>query len=151
MYDRLDSFPCIICGVGLTRVMPEAEGQPDDGVMCQTHGNYGSTIFDPEDYSYLAFNICDPCLVKAGDEGKVMITRIYAPVSLDNGRYVSVVGRIKADRPYIPWHNGLSSDDNSAITLEIEELDKYVKAGKVELHPGLTIKGLKDDMKVKTK
>lgn len=65
------SFPCIICGKALSRVHTY-EAQPEDGVMCTTYGNYGSTVFDPmANGVHLSFNICDDCLVAAGKKGAV--------------------------------------------------------------------------------
>jgi hypothetical protein len=71
------SFPCIICGKELSGYgdPEEVVAQPDNGVMCTTYGNYGSTVFDPMDGSFLAFNICDDCLVEAGEKGTLFLTR----------------------------------------------------------------------------
>lgn len=56
---------CICCEKRLFAVYELAEYQPSDGVHCHTHGNYGSTLFDP---SYgnetLHFMVCDDCLLK---------------------------------------------------------------------------------------
>ncbi len=115
-----DSFPCIICGGRLERVEPSAEGQPDDGLMCLTYGNYGSTVFDPEDMSYLAFNICDDCMVERAQLGRVMVTRGFVPVTVDR---MGVVGKAHADRPYIAWHKGMP-DDEERIDLDLfDDLD----------------------------
>lgn len=39
--------------------------QTYDSVICSTHGNYGSTVFDAMDESdgYLIFILCDKCLL----------------------------------------------------------------------------------------
>lgn len=37
--------------------------QPNDGVCFETHGNYGSTVFDENDGAKLEINICDQCLI----------------------------------------------------------------------------------------
>lgn len=58
--------PCFVCGSTLERVF-EDELQPSDGVMCQTHGNYGSRIFDPFQGPGLVFLVCDGCLVERED------------------------------------------------------------------------------------
>lgn len=125
-----ESFPCIICGVRLERVEPSAEGQPDDGLMCQTHGNYGSTVFDPDDLSFLAFNICDECIVEKAQQGRVMVTRSFIPVEVDRmGR----VGRARAERPYIPWRKGMASDNESVELDLFEDLDSLMATGKIQL------------------
>lgn len=49
--------------------------QPHDAVVCTTHGNYGSTVFDAMDGSWLQFNICDECLILAGLQGRVVQCR----------------------------------------------------------------------------
>lgn len=91
------SFPCIICGKELESVImqdsDELEAQPHGGVMCQTYGNYGSTVFDPFN-GMLAFNICDNCLVEAGEKGRVFLTyKPYVPI-----KYV-----------YRQWRKGLEN------------------------------------------
>ncbi len=56
---------CIVCDGGLLPAFEELNSvQPTQGVMCHTHGNYGSTAFDPLDGSYLLFLVCDDCLVR---------------------------------------------------------------------------------------
>jgi hypothetical protein len=37
---------------------------PNDGVVFHARGNYGSTVFDPLDGTYLEVLICDDCLVE---------------------------------------------------------------------------------------
>lgn len=66
---------CIVCRKPLENIDPGEDGhnQPDDGVAFQSHGHYGSTVFDPMDGTYLEINICDPCLKSAGEEGNVLM------------------------------------------------------------------------------
>ena len=71
-------LPCIICKKGLEHILKrELErlgcNQPGDGVVCHTHGNYGSTVFDEIDGHYLEFNICDECLTKAREQGLIAL------------------------------------------------------------------------------
>jgi hypothetical protein len=33
-----------------------------DGTVFRTYGNYGSTVFDPMDSTFLEITICNPCL-----------------------------------------------------------------------------------------
>ena len=71
-----NTLPCIICRKRLMHV-EHIEGignQPDDGVVCYTHGNYGSTVFDEVAGHYLEFNICDECLVKAREQRLIGLT-----------------------------------------------------------------------------
>lgn len=71
------SFPCIHCGKELDGYGPEGSvtAQPSKGVMCTTYGNYGSTVFDPMDKHFLAFNICDTCLVDLGEQGRLFLSQ----------------------------------------------------------------------------
>lgn len=67
-------LPCLICGKALEAVR-EGSRQPH-GSTFTTRGQYGSAVFDPMDGTYLAVNICDPCLVDAGIAGRVLFGRI---------------------------------------------------------------------------
>lgn len=119
----VESFPCLKCGAVLTRVTPDYEGQPNDGIMCQSYGNYGSTVFDPMDGSYLAFNLCDPCVKRAGRQGRIMVTRDKVHVKTHR---LGVVGSMRVERPYIPWTSDLAPDgDSKGLEFEVEELEKY--------------------------
>jgi hypothetical protein len=135
-----ESFPCLICGRTLLRDMDEYEAQPRDGVMCQTSGNYGSRVYDSLDLSFIAFNICDDCFEKAGEQGRLMTTRGYKPVTVPGlGR----VGATRCDRPYIPWHRNLA-EDREELSIDIDELAELVESGTVELNRGLQVQDLID-------
>lgn len=61
------AFPamrCIRCDRELVSVTGnDRDYQPHDGVVCESHGNYGSTLHDPcFDSQVLVFVLCDPCL-----------------------------------------------------------------------------------------
>lgn len=116
--ERQSDWPCIICGANLERVFTD-EGQPNDGVVCTTHGNYGSTVFDDLTGEYLAFNICDSCLTDKAAEGRVMITRSSIPVQLDI--QPGICGAYPVDRPYVPWHVGMEPWDER-FTVSTEEI-----------------------------
>ena len=125
--NRYTSFPCIICGKELLRGMNEYEAQPDDGIMCETGGNYGSRVFDDMGEGHrLAFNICDPCMVHAGEQGRVMTYRRSRPVEVD------VLGRVgyeDIDRPYIPWHTLLPAGEDDHCYLDLLDLRRYREQG----------------------
>lgn len=58
-----DSLPCFACGRELKQIDSDAPvNQPYAGTSFETHGHYGSTIYDPMDGHYLEINICDACL-----------------------------------------------------------------------------------------
>jgi hypothetical protein len=119
------SFPCIICGRTLERAWAEgSEAQPSEGIMCETAGNYGSTVWDSMDGERLAFNICDPCMARAGGQGRVMTYRRYRPILVAAGPlHRLVVGRENLrDRPYVRWHAGMPGDDEP-LWMDLEELE----------------------------
>jgi hypothetical protein len=120
-----DSFPCLICGKRLDRMFDEHEAQPDDGVMCRTGGNYGSTIFDPVGGEVIDFNICDPCFVQAGKQGRLFIRKASRPISSEiYGERVIVGNETLHDRAHVPWTWGLPAD-NTDIFVEPEALRAY--------------------------
>jgi hypothetical protein len=119
--NRDASWPCLVCGQELLATTVHCQAQPDDGVMCYTHGNYGSTVYDPFEGEYLSFNICDPCLVAAGEAGRLMVTRdrrplwAYVSVAKDR-RLLSIVGSEQVERrPYKKWQRGLKGDGDRRI------------------------------------
>lgn len=66
-------LPCFACGASLEPVFSrkiledKAPWQPADAVMFYAYGQYGSTVFDPQDDSQININICDPCLLAHKD------------------------------------------------------------------------------------
>jgi hypothetical protein len=56
---------CIMCSVGLENwdIYPNKTViHPIGGTVFRAYGNYGSSVFDPMDASYLDIVICDECL-----------------------------------------------------------------------------------------
>ncbi len=108
--------PCIICGRVLSAIHEFGTLQPNDGIMCETAGNYGSTVFDDTEGHRLFFIICDPCLVNAGKQGRVLTHSrhrlILAPAGL-LGRVV--VGHQRVDDPYVPWKADMDLEDISVV------------------------------------
>jgi hypothetical protein len=65
-------LPCIVCGRKLEPVSAEhIPKQPYAGTTFISHGQYGSTVFDEMDRTFLELNVCDPCLVAAAKRGVV--------------------------------------------------------------------------------
>lgn len=124
MHPRNETLPCLVCGERLFQSMPD-EPDPDGGVLCTTTGNYGSTVFDPFDGERIRFNLCDKCLIAAGEAGRVVSGHPVQPVVHDDGdgeRWT--VGHITLDDPGdVPWTAGLPARDTPVIGLEVEELD----------------------------
>jgi hypothetical protein len=135
-----DSFPCIVCGCTMARADDSYEAQPGDGVMCTTHGNYGSTVYDPMDGAYLSFNICDKCLVEAGEKGRVMEGRDwkYVQIWTENLGKV-IIGKTKCYREFVNWTADLPDDGVKPICLEVEEVAARVKDKTVVLIDGWTV------------
>lgn len=117
-----NALPCIVCGSVLTNVEPHVENQPDGGLTCITYGQYGSTVFVPMNGEFLEFNVCDPCMVKAGERGRVLSARTKRPVE------VHPLGQIGWEHglPYAPvqWTNGLAGFGDDSLNLDPDELDR---------------------------
>lgn len=63
---------CIVCKTELDN-LDDNGNQPSGGTEFTTHGHYGSSVTDFMDGTMLALNICDPCVVKARQEGIMLI------------------------------------------------------------------------------
>ena len=114
--ERKEDFPCIICGMVLYREMDD-EGQPRDGVVCHTSGNYGSRVFDDLHGEYLTFNICDPCLQDRANADRIFITQGSLPVCVEG----SICGAYPVDRPYVAWKTTMEPSDER-LNVEISEI-----------------------------
>lgn len=133
--------PCLACGKVLQQALSEKSPmQPDEGIYCETPGSYGSTVWDSLDGEYLVFLICDECMIRAGEQGRVMTYRKWRPVLSDAGFSVpSVVGREwLRNRGLVRWHHGLPADDEPLYLApdELENIPVARPARGVELfHP----------------
>jgi hypothetical protein len=129
----IEALPCLVCGKRLINVWQAAENQPNDGVACTTHSNYGSTVFDPVlSGEFLEFNLCDPCLVKAGEQGRIYMARTKRPITM---REYGIVGWYEA--PYVPvtWHQGMPGYEDM---LEVDDIKEFRELGrKAHLFPDL--------------
>jgi hypothetical protein len=137
------ALPCVVCGEKLRNVMPDADNQPNDGVYLETHGNYGSTVYDPMDGHFLELAICDECLVRAGEQGRVLEGRKWRYVftewlseAEDDFGGPTIVGREMLDRPVVPWNRDLPGyGDEDCVTVEPEEVGKDM--GRIEWQRGI--------------
>ena len=71
---------CIMCSVGLENwdVYPtKTVVHPIGGTVFRAYGNYGSTVFDPIDASYLDIVICDGCLTDRMDRAYKGVNEEY--------------------------------------------------------------------------
>jgi hypothetical protein len=62
--------PCIVCGKHLATI--DLPNHADDANEFCTHGQYGSTVFDPVNGDHLAINVCDECIVAGAKLGRVL-------------------------------------------------------------------------------
>jgi hypothetical protein len=67
-----NALVCIVCnkqpediGTGFHEEWEPA--QPYGATMFSSYGQYGSTVFDPQDGSQIRINVCDECLVAKRD------------------------------------------------------------------------------------
>lgn len=75
MNEPLPAVPCIVCKKALNSVPSGSHNHADNANSFRATGQYGSTVFDPVDGSYLEVNICDPCIVDAAKSGLVLRSR----------------------------------------------------------------------------
>lgn len=139
------TLPCITCGKDLESVfLPEddAENQPYGGTCFTTHGHYGSTIFDPMDGHYLELNVCDACLRRLGEEGRILLGRDSKPVVScvgpeELGEIPTRIGSAPVIFQSVSWRPGLEDEDkDEKLVIEPDEIgsDAYPE---VRYHPGI--------------
>lgn len=68
----MNLLPCLACGAELEPAFKDVDdvvNQPYGGTVFTSHGQYGSTVWDPcgTGSEFLEITICDPCLVKHQD------------------------------------------------------------------------------------
>lgn len=105
-----EAKPCIACGVVKPNVTDDAVNQPEDGLYFRTHGQYGSRVFDPFDGSFLEIVVCDNCMIRAREQGRVLWGRDSKPVMFND----SIVGSTPTPgRPMLDWtgHEPAAYDD----------------------------------------
>jgi hypothetical protein len=73
------TLSCVRCDKELesaTENWPEEHeyNQPYDGTTFISHGQYGSTVWDPFDGSYIEINVCDDCLQQLAADKNVLVT-----------------------------------------------------------------------------
>jgi hypothetical protein len=123
------ALPCLVCGRALRNIFPgQVANQPRDGVACLTSGNYGSTLYDPMDGSRLEFNICDECLCRAGEQGRVYVVQDHVPVEFETW---GVVGWAPAEYEPVPWHPGLIGGygEDASIYITADDLRAGLPVG----------------------
>ena len=131
----MDALPCIRCGKMLQRDIDDYEVQPRDGVIIETRGNYGSRVFDPVVSGDVLFmNLCDDCLVWAGDNGYVRAGVSAIPVKTttpwkDRDGAVhwgqTMVGWKRVARPLVNWSRSIPNDDEYEYLTLDEILERF--------------------------
>lgn len=118
------TMPCLACGKRLQRVFNPSADQPSDGVMCETAGNYGSTVFDSFNGERLLFLICDQCLETAGRKGNVRIFRHHRKILLCAGPVNRlVVGFEEVHEPTRPWFPDDEEEPGEEIIVSVEDME----------------------------
>lgn len=104
--------------------------QPDRAVTFAAEGQYGSTVFDPMDGSFLEIDICDDCLVLAGDSGFVRIAQthenLFVPMRTGENVIEVLVGSIRTGHFIpIPWNKDLPYlHDRKFVIEDVNELER---------------------------
>lgn len=72
-------LPCLICGYEPEPAFPRTDSnQPYKATTFVSHGQYGSTVFDPCTGSlFIEINICDDCLIAKSE--RVLLGRSVRP------------------------------------------------------------------------
>lgn len=65
--------PCIVCAKALEDVGSGDVNHASRANSFRASGQYGSTVYDPLDGTYLEINVCDDCLTAAGQNGRVLM------------------------------------------------------------------------------
>ena len=112
----VEALPCVRCDSPLENVFDDAENQPHAGLAFTSAGHYGGTLFDPMDGSYIEISLCDKCLAKMRDAGRVLYGRKSKPVIYQG----DVVGWTPVHRELVTW-NG--QDEPPEEPLQIGDLD----------------------------
>ena len=129
----VEALPCIVCGKTLKNVWETAENQPDSGVAFTSPGNYGSTVFDPVlTGEFIEISVCDECLVRAGEQGRIYTARTRRPVHMHD---FGIVGSISAPYAPVPWRQGLAGYDDMIYVDDLE--DFYALGHDARLFDGL--------------
>lgn len=120
------ALPCIVCGKPLQNTFIEMTNQPSEGTAFESHGHYGSTAWDPMDGQYIEVNICDPCLVGAAKQGKVLQGRETKPVIVEmkvgEAYMPTVAGSTKTKRELVPWDGIRGTDEKDVLHMQEEDI-----------------------------
>jgi hypothetical protein len=111
--------PCLACGRELYNVSDDSENQPYNGTTFYSHGQYGSTIYDPMDGHFLEINICDFCL--ASHPERVLEGRDRRPIKEDG----VIVGFEDCDWKTVAWHPAKREVDHAIKVMRDERGETY--------------------------
>ena len=83
-------LPCFCCEKEISPVFTRENNssdinqQPDDAIGFVSNGNYGSTVFDPMEFSVIAINICDDCIKSKMEKSHFITITTYENGTKDN-------------------------------------------------------------------
>lgn len=141
-----ETLECIVCGF-----KPEDAGigttinHPSEATVFTSHGQYGSTAFDPSDGQYLEINICDQCLGSAQRRGQVLLGRNGRPIQStdpDGLAVPTVVGweDVRGVDPKL-W-TGKNHNNDEHVTVEWSEVGKPRKGVRWFFNPHEPLEGV---------
>lgn len=113
-----EAKPCIICGKELENVDVASTNQPSEGLNFYSHGQYGTTVFDPMNGEYLEINICDTCIVEKAKQGLVLHGRDRVPVTIGG----SVIGFARRTWLTVEWNPEMESDEED---IRLDDWDDF--------------------------
>lgn len=68
--------PCFVCGKEMERVESDHPMQSLHGVVCESHGNYGSSVLDGD---HVEFLVCDDCFQERRDKVRLVVVHTPRP------------------------------------------------------------------------
>jgi hypothetical protein len=112
-----NALPCIVCNAAVENIDDSFANSPHAATTFETHGHYGSTIFDPMNGSFLVLNVCDKCIERLATEDKILLGQDRKRVVVDNPKVgmPTFVGWLPVKRELTPWRPGTEEDDDLVV------------------------------------
>lgn len=114
---RRNALPCIVCDRQIESMDDSYINSPYAATAFESHGHYGSTIFDPMNGSFLELNVCDPCLRRLAGEGKILLGQDRKRVVAGDGMPM-FVGWLPVKREMTTWSPGTEDDFDVVVSVD---------------------------------